>query len=182
MNLNEVIGGRLKSMRLERNWSLDQTSKATGVSKPMLSQIERGESNPTVSTLWKIANGLGVSFSSFLEEKQPEVKLVSTKEVEPIADVEGKFFVRPIFPIEPGKPFEMYSVELLPGCHYSSEPHAQGVEEYIVVDKGEISLTIHQDVYQLVTGDNIRFAANYQHVYANRHSDPARITMMIYYS
>ncbi|MCK6255931.1 XRE family transcriptional regulator [Fictibacillus sp. KIGAM418] len=181
MNLNEVIGRRLKAMRGQRNWSLEKTANATGVSKPMLSQIERGESNPTVSTLWKIANGLGVSFSSFLEEDQPAIKKVNTADVEPIADKDGTFLVRPLFPMEPGKSFEIYSVELLPGCHYTSESHGDGVEEYILVEKGCLSLTVHQNYFNLSAGENIRFAADYVHVYENQENDPVRITMMIYY-
>ncbi|MDN4075688.1 helix-turn-helix domain-containing protein [Fictibacillus terranigra] len=181
MNLNEVIGRRLKAMRGQKNWSLDQAAKATGVSKPMLSQIERGESNPTVSTLWKIANGLGVSFSSFLEENQPAIKQVNTADVEPIENQDGTFLVSPLFPIEPKKSFEIYAVELLPGCHYTSEPHAPGVEEYLLLQEGSLSLTVHREDFQLSSGQNIRFAADYVHVYKNQGRGPAKLIMIIYY-
>ncbi len=64
-NLTLVIGNKLKNIRNSRNLSLDDVAELTGVSKAMLGQIERGKSNPTVSTLWKISTGLRVSFSSF---------------------------------------------------------------------------------------------------------------------
>ena len=57
----------LRSRRAERGWSLDRAAQETGVSKAMLGQIERGESSPTVATLWKIATGFSASLSSFLE-------------------------------------------------------------------------------------------------------------------
>ena len=64
--MDNVLGSNLRKLRTERGLSLDETSKLTGVSKAMLGQVERGESSPTVSTLWKIAAGLKVTFSSLM--------------------------------------------------------------------------------------------------------------------
>lgn len=66
--IEEKIGSRLKAIRKTRNLSLDEMARMTGVSKPMLGQIERGRSIPTITTLWKIATGLKVPLSAFLEE------------------------------------------------------------------------------------------------------------------
>lgn len=151
MNLTEIIGKRLKAMRGQRSWSLDQAAHATGVSKPMLSQIERGESNPTVSTLWKIANGFGVSFSSFVEEDQPSIKRSSrTKSIRlpmPVAPFSSVLCSRLNREI-----VEIYSLELLPGCNYCSEAHPDGVEEYLLVEEGSFALTVHENTYTLSTG------------------------------
>ena len=65
--MNRHLAQRLKGLRAELGWSLDVAARETGVSKAMLGQIERGESSPTVATLWKIATGFRVSFSSFIE-------------------------------------------------------------------------------------------------------------------
>lgn len=65
--MNQHLAQRLKGLRSELGWSLDVAARETGVSKAMLGQIERGESSPTVATLWKIATGFRVSFSSFIE-------------------------------------------------------------------------------------------------------------------
>lgn len=73
-NLNSIIGSKLKEIRNKRELSLDEAAKLTGVSKAMLGQIERGQSNPTVSTLWKISTGLKVSFSFFIDEEQDELE------------------------------------------------------------------------------------------------------------
>ena len=70
--MHERIGKKLKSIRTVRALSLDDAAALTGVSKPMLGQIERGQSVPTVTTLWKIATGLKVPLSSFLEEPRVE--------------------------------------------------------------------------------------------------------------
>ncbi len=65
---SKSIAKHLKSVRKARGLSLDKTATLTGVSKAMLGQIERGESSPTIATLWKIATGLECSFSSFLSD------------------------------------------------------------------------------------------------------------------
>ena len=64
--INQQVGLALKQLRQQRGWSLDQAAQACGVSKAMLGQIERGESSPTVVTLWKIAGGFHVPFSYFM--------------------------------------------------------------------------------------------------------------------
>lgn len=65
-----LIGERLREIRTDLNLSLDDAAKATGVSKPMLGQIERGQSVPTITTLWKIATGLKTPLSAFLQERK----------------------------------------------------------------------------------------------------------------
>ncbi len=74
--MNLKIGEKLKSIRSTRTLSLDDVAALTGVSKPMLGQIERGQSIPTVTTLWKIATGLKTSLSFFLEGQRAEYTIV----------------------------------------------------------------------------------------------------------
>ena len=66
-DMNTVISDNLRSLRQSLHLSLSEVSERTGVSKSMLGQIERNESSPTISTLWKIATGLQVSFTSLME-------------------------------------------------------------------------------------------------------------------
>ncbi|MBS0638148.1 MAG: helix-turn-helix transcriptional regulator, partial [Verrucomicrobia bacterium] len=68
------ISHALKALRKERGWSLDKTASETGVSKAMLGQIEREESSPTIATLWKIANGFNIPFSTFIVDCSPDAK------------------------------------------------------------------------------------------------------------
>ena len=66
MNIAQHLAATLKTLRQQRGWSLSRLAEETGVSKAMLGQIERNESSPTVATLWKIATGLNVAFSTFI--------------------------------------------------------------------------------------------------------------------
>ncbi|GAB7388774.1 helix-turn-helix domain-containing protein [Bacillaceae bacterium] len=175
------IARNLQRIRKSRGLSLDKVAELTGVSKAMLGQIERGESNPTVTTLWKIANGLNVSFSSFVEEDPAPVSVVSTKEVEPLVENAGKYKVYPLFPFDPKKRFEMYTVELAPGCSHASEAHQAGVEEYLIVSQGNIEVEIDGHTYELQQGTAIRFPANRPHIYRNRTAESSLVQLLLYY-
>lgn len=102
-----VIGKRLKMIRAERQLSLDEVSKLTEVSKPMLGQIERGQSSPTITTLWKIAVGLKVPLSSLLEEEEKECTVVEIRSKEPIVEDNGKMKAYPIFSFDPNRQIEI---------------------------------------------------------------------------
>ncbi|ATD54552.1 helix-turn-helix domain-containing protein [Clostridium chauvoei] len=181
-NLNLIIGNKLKNIRNNRNLSLDELSKITGVSKAMLGQIERGQSNPTVSTLWKIANGLKVSFSLFIEESQNDLQIIHQNEITPIIEDNEKMSLYPIFPFDVNKGFEIFTIELNPGCNHISPPHNDGVEEYIIVTEGEVIIDIDSESFELKKGSSIRFKANKTHTYKNIKENKAVFQNIINYS
>ncbi|WP_297422054.1 helix-turn-helix domain-containing protein [Clostridium sp.] len=166
-NLNLVIGSKLKEIRNKRNLSLEEVASLTGVSKAMLGQIERGQSSPTVSTLWKISTGLKVSFSFFIDEEYDELIVIDQKEITPIVEENNKMKLYPIFPFDVNNGFEIFTIELEPGCNHTSNPHNNGVEEYIIVTEGEIQMEINNSKYILQKGNSLRFMANKLHTYKN---------------
>ena len=106
------IGDNIRKIRRERGFSLEQMAERTGVSKAMIGQIERGDSNPTVAILWKIANGLKVSFSSLIEKPSNQVSIIHYEDVQPVLEDNGNYIVYPIFPFDPLKKWESYRVEM----------------------------------------------------------------------
>ncbi|MFR1316637.1 MAG: helix-turn-helix domain-containing protein, partial [Clostridium perfringens] len=172
-DLNLIIGNRLKTIRNNRNLSLSEVSEITGVSKAMLGQIERGQSNPTVSTLWKIANGLKVSFSMFIDENKEDLKVIYQRDITPIIEDDNKMKLYPIFPFDPKEGFEVFTIELEPGCNHISKPHNDGVEEYIIVTEGELEIEIDTETFVLQKEHSIRFMANKNHVYKNTSKNKA---------
>lgn len=180
-SLQEQIGINLKNVRKMRQYSLDQLSAVTGVSKGMLAQIEKGQSSPTVNTLWKIANGLGVSFSSLVEEEQTSVAVVRRADKTAVQDLNELYNVFSYFPYDQQKKFEIFLLELLPGCKHVSEQHLSGVEEYLFVSEGEMSVSIGEAHYELKKGDSIKFTANREHVYENKADVAANCFLLIYY-
>jgi len=141
MNMKDfdlIIGKNLNNIRKQKNLSLDKVAKLTGVSKGMLAQIEKGISNPTITTLWKIATGLNTSFSYFMEEKCREILYVSYDDIKPIIDLDEKMRAYPLFPYDNSRKFEVFTIELEPGCNHQSLPHNEGTEESIIVTDGEM--------------------------------------------
>ena len=128
--MSSKISANLKRIRKEKKLSLDTAAEMTGVSKSMLGQIERGESSPTVATLWKIATGLHISFTSLLEAEEEEIQMISQKELHPLLSDGGKFRLYPFFPYDESRGFEMMSIDLDPGSRSESVPHEDGTEEY----------------------------------------------------
>lgn len=87
------VGQNLRKIRNDLGLSLDKTYKLTGVSKPMLGQVERWESSPTISTLWKISSGLKVNFTSLLDDNFGELVLVKKEDVEVVVVIKKQFFI-----------------------------------------------------------------------------------------
>ncbi|MFC5450405.1 helix-turn-helix domain-containing protein [Paenibacillus aestuarii] len=179
--IHKMVGRKLLNIRKTRGLSLDQVAELTGVSKAMLGQIERGDSNPTISVLWKIVSGLQISFTSLIEDDEPKVTLVRAEELSPFEEEDGQYRAYPVFPFHPQKNFEVYTVEIESGCRHISEPHNFGVEEYILMVAGKLELSIGQDLYFLSPGDAIHFSADRQHTYRNVSDGKAIYKTIIYY-
>ncbi|MET3696335.1 XRE family transcriptional regulator [Bacillus oleivorans] len=179
--IQKKIGEKVKSLRKLRQLSLDQAAIRTGVSKAMLGQIERGESSPTVTTLWKIATGFQVSFSSLIQEEESNISIVRKDSVTPIRENDDKYRVYSIFPFDARKKFEVFLIELLPGCHHISEPHPEGVEEYITVMEGSLTIEFAGEEHEIRKGESLRFVPNQTHTYQNKGSEVVQCHMIIYY-
>ncbi|MFB5674579.1 helix-turn-helix domain-containing protein [Paenibacillus terreus] len=179
--INFILAKNLKSLRDSRKLSLDKVAELTGISKTMLGQIERGESNPSISTVWKIANGLKISFTSLIHEPQPETTVVNKEEIQPLQEDQGKYRIYPFFPFEDGRHFEMYSIEIDRGGFLASEPHSQGTEEFITVFDGELAVRIDDEEFTVKSGDSIRFRADKPHTYHNSGSGMVKMSMVIHY-
>lgn len=175
------VGKNLKKIRKSRDLSLDKLAELTGVSKAMLAQVERGDSNPTVSLLWKIANGLRISVTALIAEETPEVTIVRFAETEPFTEDEGRYQAFPLFPFDAKTHFEVYTVKIEPGCNHQSEPHQEGVEEFVVVTEGSLELHIGDDVHEAGKGDAIRFNADQGHLYVNRSDAAVWLQVIIRY-
>ncbi len=182
-NINEKIASVLKSLRKERGWSLEVTSQKTGVSKAMLGQIERKESSPTLAILWKIATGFDVPFSSFVEEVNPVSSLIiqRSSNLQQIHPRDDKIRVMPLFVYDEVLEFEVFIIELLPGCEHISPPHQQGVIEHVIVVEGEIEVLVSGTWHTIKQNEGLRFNAAQPHGYRNKTPKKAIFHDMIHY-
>jgi transcriptional regulator with XRE-family HTH domain len=175
----------LKSLRKARGWSLDRAASETGVSKAMLGQIEREESSPTIATLWKIASGFHTSFSSFIDEiissdmAEPIHRAGKTKQLHPH---DQNIRVMPIFPYDKKLHFEVFIIELFPGCEHLSPPHKHGVIEHVIVIDGAMEVLVSNVWQPLIKNEGLRFDANQPHGYRNQTDKTACFHDIIHYS
>ena len=183
-HLTAKIASTLKDLRNQRGWSLDITSQKTGVSKAMLGQIERGESSPTISTLWKIASGFNVSFSSFVEDSQVcQPGFIHRKpQLQQLHKQDDKINVMPIFPFDKNLGFEVFIIELLPGCTHLSPPHQNGVIEHVIPVTGSIEVLVQGEWRQVNQHEGLRFNASLPHGYRNLSDAAVLFHDMIHYS
>ncbi|MGG2090748.1 helix-turn-helix domain-containing protein [Priestia aryabhattai] len=179
--INLIIAKNLKGFRESKKLSLERVSELTGVSKTMIGQIERGESSPTITTIWKIANGLKISFTSLINDPQPDTKIISKDEIQILSEDNGKYRVYPYFPFEDDRRFEVYSIELEKGGSVEANSHREGTEEFITVFEGELTISVNSNEYTVKKGNAIRFRADRPHSYYNRGKTLTRLSMIIYY-
>ncbi len=176
-----TIGEKLKEIRTKKNLSLDEVARLTEVSKPMLGQIERGQSIPTITILWKIATGLKTPLSSFLEDRQVEYSIVTIDEIDVISEYGGKMRAYPLFSYDPLRNVETFFIEFAPGCFHQSGKHDDGVEEHVFVITGKLQLILNGVEIIVNEKQAIRFYADVPHSYSNLFEGACSIYNTIFY-
>lgn len=176
-----AVSENCKRLREQRELTLDAAARLTGVSRSMLAQIEKGSANPTISVLWKIANGYKVSFSSLVEDRESAPSILRGAQTEPLREDDGRYLNYPVFPFDERTSFETYRIVIAPGGNLEAEGHMPGTEEYITVFSGTVEIGIDGKQYQLEAGDSIRFRADLPHSYHNTGGETAALSMLIYY-
>ncbi len=167
MEITAIIAENLKGLRLERNLSLGQLAKNCGVSKVMLSQIEKGDTNPTINTVWKIAKGLKVPYTALLEQQKSSLQVLQKIHTEIQADEQQHYRIYCYYPNSASRDFELFQIELDEGHSYASVGHSPKSFEYIMVLQGTLTLTIKEESFALTIDDSITFPAAAEHVYTN---------------
>lgn len=175
--LNTRIGHQLRKLRQMHNWSLEQASRETGVSKAMLGQIERGESSPTLQTLWKIAGG----FERSLSELLPTELLDDSAGTDVFQSSDSGITARTLFAYDPQLGFEQLALTLPPHSRHTSVAHQPGVIEVVNVIEGTLELEIGDSRYRLRKGENLRFTADQPHSYHNGEARPLLFYNLVCY-
>lgn len=163
-----ALGARIRTERSDRRLTLEDLASLSGVSRSMLSAIERGTKVPTVIVLDRVANALGVSVSRLLDEERPETVVVLRRDDQKL--VSGDGWERHIVsPVVHGVDFEMGRVQFAPGADAGEfAPHLPGWTEYFVVERGTVEITLdRRRSYILNTGDSLYFQSDVTHSFRN---------------
>lgn len=166
--LDKNIAVNLKRIRKSRNMSLDMLAEKTGVSKSMLGQIERGESNPTVATIAKIVDGIRVPFEELIYPKTNSVVIIDNEKLPVYKSEEGAYQVRSIFPYDRHRNFEVYEAKIESGEGCGRFLPDDYCSEYIMVLQGVLTLETEDGTYEVAANHAIRIDSGNQHNYYNR--------------
>jgi len=175
------IGERLKEIRNTRQLTLDDVAELTGVSKPMLGQIECGQSSPTINILWKISTGLKIPLSFFCKQEEAEYTVAGLGEENVITEENGGMRAYPLFPFDPVRNVEVFYIEFDAGVQHSSLPHVAGVEEYVFLVQGTLKMVIGREEVLLQEKQSIRFRADISHEYHNISDSACAAYNVIFY-
>lgn len=164
----DILGrlpARLKEARQALGLSLEAVSKLSGVSRSMVSQIERGESSPTISTLWNLTRALQVDFAGLLEESTAEtrIEVLRGNQIPTIDNMGIGCTIRILSPPEDAGRHEVYELRFAAGGVLDSQPHQRGAKENLTVIQGSLRVTSGAQNDLLQAGDTARYAADVPH-------------------
>lgn len=167
LRLSKKLGTILKKYRKERGIGIQELAEMSSVSKLTLINIEKGEANPSLSIMWKLANSLQIPISSLLEEERSITISRSGKGYQMLSANEACTLETVFHTTHSGK-IEMHRAFLKPGGSYFSESHQPGVVEYVTVMKGSAAIMIGEEIVELKQWDSVSFTADVEHGYVNR--------------
>lgn len=165
------VGDTLAVLRQAQSLSLDELSRRAGVSKSMLSQIERAQANPTVAVVWRLANALGVSMGDLLGSAppaaEPAIAVVPVHATPSLRNPDGSCELRILGPLELAGQFEWYALSLQVGGALESQAHEHGTREHLTVLSGAIEIDAGDEKQRLKHGDTARYAVDRPHAIRN---------------
>jgi transcriptional regulator with XRE-family HTH domain len=164
----ERLGERVRELRRARGLTLEELAAGSGVSRAMISKVERGEKNPTLVVAAKLAEGLGVSLSRLAGvEERRRAAVVRRDEQAVMRDPGSGFERRVLSPLFAG-PLE-FVLNTLPENESTGDfpPHPPGTEEYVAVARGRLLAVLDGEEYRLGTGDSLYFEADVTHRFQN---------------
>lgn len=181
MDISRIIGENLKRLRSERNLSLGQLSAMSGVSKMMLSQIERGASNPSINTVWKVADALQLPYTALLERETDGGTVVRPEDLPAQALDADQGLLRCYFHHTRDRNFELFRMTVNPGGSCTSQGHGERTDEYALVAAGALRITLEDGDHALRAGDAISFHSNRTHTYRNEGTEPLELVIVNFY-
>jgi transcriptional regulator with XRE-family HTH domain len=180
-SLAAAIGVRVRQERQSRRWTLDQLAEAAGVSRRMLVNVEQGAANPSVGTLLRISDALGVGLPGLVEPSRPK-SLNVTRHGEGAVLWSGPSGGRGVLVAgtEPPNVVELWDWTLGPADRHASEAHTPGTKELVQVQQGTITVEVADQSVTLDAGDAVAFPGDVAHSYANPHTQPARFSLAVF--
>jgi transcriptional regulator with XRE-family HTH domain len=160
---------RLKQLRAERGWSLDALANASGVSRSMLSQVERNQANPTLAVAFRIARAFSMSLGDLVETPGATSSLMVIRASDHAYHYRSDrdCQIRTLSPLHLEKDVEFYEVQIKEGGALRSAPHFEGTREFLTVQRGRVRVESGADAEELERGDSVNYRADVPHAIVN---------------
>jgi len=181
--INRHLGARVKNLRGARGWSLESLATASGVSRSMLSQIEREQANPTLAVTLRIARAFGMTLGELLEMPgaASAVTVIRANDHTYHYRSDKHCRIRTLSPLNLEKDVEFYEVRLQPGGALRSSPHFEGTREFLTLQKGKLRIESGNDSEQVDPGDSASYRADVPHALINAGKTEAIIFLIVIY-
>lgn len=181
--ISRHLGARVKHLRGTRNWSLEDLARASGVSRSMLSQIERERANPTLAVTLRIARAFGLTLGELLEVPGAASAIMVIRSDDQTyhyrSDKDCR--IRTLSPLNLEKDVEFYEVRLQPGGALRSSPHFEGTREFLTLQKGRLRIGSGDDSDDLSPGDSASYRADVPHAIMNVGKTEAVALLVVIY-
>jgi transcriptional regulator with XRE-family HTH domain len=181
--IHQHLGRRLKHLRAARGWSLEALANASGVSRSMLSQIEREHANPTLAVTLRIARAFGLSLGELLEMPgaASAVTVIRANDHAYHYHSDQHCQIRTLSPLNLEKDVEFYEIRLPAGGALRSSPHFEGTREFLTVQKGHVRIESAGDIEELAPGDSASYRADVLHAIHNSGRGDATVFLIVIY-
>ncbi|MGB0579463.1 MAG: helix-turn-helix domain-containing protein [Limisphaerales bacterium] len=177
------FGNRVKELRTANDWSLDQLAKTSGVSRSMLSQIERNNANPTIAVAFRIAQALGMTLADLVEdgEATSAIRVVRSDDRMYHYRSDKDCSIRTLSPLDLEKDVEFYELRLKEGGALRSSAHFESTREFVTVERGKITVESGNDTESLNKGDSANYRADQPHSIINAGRGDAVVLLVVVY-
>ena len=182
-SINEDLGRRVKKLRGDRGWSLEELASASGVSRSMLSEIERERANPTLSVTYRIARAFGLSLQDLIEsaDSASTIQTIRANDRAQIFRTNKQCQIRTLSPLNLEKDVEFYELRLPTGGALRSQPHVDGTREFLTVEEGSVNLQSGDSKEALGKGDSATYRADVVHDIVNSGKREAVLFLVVIY-
>jgi len=177
-----AIGKNIANYRKQKGMSMDELAKRSGVSKSMLSQIEQEKTNPTVVTVWKIANALNIPVEYLLKARSvSQIEVVRRDDAPVFYSEDHSCLIRVNSPVHTIDTLELYDLTFKPRGKLHSEPHFPNAEEFLTVITGKFKVTAGESSAILNEGDTGRYKADREHIIENLTDQEAKAYLVVWF-
>ena len=163
------VGQEIQRLRLERNFTLDKLASKSGVSKSILSQIERERSNPTLATIWRITKALESPLENVLSANDDKYRFekLSRNATPEVTSEDNGFRLRILGTLKTVSSVQWYEFNAEPGAELESESHGKGSLESITLCTGNLTVTVGDDIQTICPGETLRYHTDFPHILKN---------------